>query len=81
MFWRLSVAPAWVQADSTSENLLNKIFQIIYSFNRAKEITLKVYNNIMNSTKVQCKMDAISMNSKNSKISKPHRLLLNVADK
>ena len=81
MFWRLSVAPAWVQADSTSENLLNKIFQIIYSFYRAKEITLKVYNNIMNSTKVQCKMDAISMNSKNSKISKPHRLLLNVADK
>ena len=31
--------------------------------------------------KVQCKMDTIFMNSKNSKTSKPHRLLLNVADK
>ena len=81
MFWRLSVVPAWVQEVSTSENLLNKVCQIIYSFYWAKEITLKVYNNIINSMKVQCKMDTIFMNSKNSKTSKPHRLLLNVADK
>ena len=35
----------------------------------------------MNSTKVQYKMDTILMNSKNSKTSEPHRLLLNLLDK
>ena len=35
----------------------------------------------MNSTKVQYKMDTILMNSKNSKTSEPHRLLLNHLDK
>ena len=52
MFWRLPVAPAQVEAGSTSGTLLNKICQIIYSLYRAKEITLKVYNNIMNSINV-----------------------------
>ena len=37
---------------NTSENLLNEIRQIIYSLYRAKEITKKVYNNIMNLIKV-----------------------------
>ena len=37
---------------NTSENLLNKIRQTMYSSYRAKEITKKVYNNIMNSTKL-----------------------------
>ena len=46
---RLSIALALVKAGNTSENLLNKIRQIIYSLYRAKEITKKVYNNIMNS--------------------------------
>ena len=31
MFWSLPVAPEQVQASSTSENLLSKICQIIYS--------------------------------------------------
>ena len=35
----------------------------------------------MNSIKVSYKIDIIFMNSKNSKISEPHRLLLNVSDK
>ena len=48
---------------------------------RAKEITKKVYNNIMNSIKLQNRMDTIFMNSENSKTSDPHRLLLNLADK
>ena len=46
---RLPIALALVKAGNTSENLLNKIRQIIYSQYRAKEITKKVYNNIMNS--------------------------------
>ena len=35
-----------------SENLLNKIRQIIYSLYRAKETTKKVHNNIMNLVKI-----------------------------
>ena len=35
-----------------SENLLNKIRQVIYSLGWEKEITKNVYNNIMNSIKL-----------------------------
>ena len=35
----------------------------------------------MNSTKLQNRMDTTFMNSKNSKTTDPHRLLLNLADK
>ena len=45
----LPIALAQVKAGNTSENLLNEIRQIIYSLYRAKEITKKVYNNIINS--------------------------------
>ena len=52
MFQRLPIALGQVKAGTISENLLNKIRQIIYSWYWAKEITKKVYSNIMNSTKV-----------------------------
>ena len=52
MLQRLRIALALVKVGNTSENLLNEIRQIIYSLYRAKEITQKVYNNIMNSIKV-----------------------------
>ena len=52
MLQRLSIVLAQVKVGNTSENLLNEIRQIIYSLYRAKEITKKVYNNIMNSIKV-----------------------------
>ena len=48
----LAIAIEQVKAANTSEKLLNEIGQIIYSLYRAKEITKKVYNNIMNSIKV-----------------------------
>ena len=48
MLQRLPIAPARVQAGNTSENLLNETCQIIYSLYRAKELTKKVYNNIVN---------------------------------
>ena len=35
----------------------------------------------MNAIKLQYKMDIINMNSEKSKISHPHRLLLNLSDK
>ena len=44
MLQRLPIALAQVKAGNTSENLLNEIRQIIYSFYRAKEATKKVYN-------------------------------------
>ena len=49
MLQRLSIALAQVEAGNTSENLLNEIRQMIHSLYRAKEITKKVYDNIMNS--------------------------------
>ena len=52
MLQRLPIALAQVEVGNTSENLLNEIRQIIYSLHQAKEITKKVYNNIMNSMKV-----------------------------
>ena len=48
----LPIALAQVKAGNTSENLLNKIRQIIYYLYQAKEITKKVYNNTMSSIKV-----------------------------
>ena len=45
MLQRLPIALAQVEAGNTSENLLNKIRQIVYSLYRKKEITKKVYNN------------------------------------
>ena len=52
MFQRLPVTLAQVKASNTSENLLKEIRQTIYSLYRGKEITKKIYNNIMNSIKV-----------------------------
>ena len=52
MLQRLPIALTEVKASNTSKNLLNEIRQLIYSLHRSKEITKKVYNNIMNSVKV-----------------------------
>ena len=49
MLQRLPWALTQVKVGDTSENLLNEIKQIIYTFYRAKKM---VYNNIMNSIKV-----------------------------
>ena len=52
MLQKLPIALAKVKAGNISENLLNEIRQVIYSLYRAKEVTKKVYNNIMNSIKL-----------------------------
>ena len=49
---RFPIALAQVKAGNNSESLLNEIRQIVYSLYRSKEITKKVYNNIINSIKV-----------------------------
>ena len=48
---RLLIALAQVKAGNNSENLLNEIRQIIYSLYQSKEITKKIYNNLMKSLK------------------------------
>ena len=49
MLQRLPIALAQVKTGNNSENLLNEIRQIIYSLYQSKEITKKVYNNLMKS--------------------------------
>ena len=48
MFQRLLIVLAQIKAGNTSGNLLNEIKQIMYYLYWVKEITKKVYNNIMN---------------------------------
>ena len=52
MLKRLPIALAQVKAGNNSESLLNEIRHIVYSLYRSKEITKKLYNNIVNSIKV-----------------------------
>ena len=49
MLQRLPVALAQVKAGNNSESLLNEIRQIVYSLCQSKQITKKVYNNVIKS--------------------------------
>ena len=51
MLQRLPIAVAQVKAGHNSENLLNEIRQIVYSLYQSKQITKKVYNNVIKSIK------------------------------
>ena len=46
---RLPIALVQVKVGNNSESLLNEIRQIVYSLYQSKEITKKVYNNIIKS--------------------------------
>ena len=48
---RLPIALAQVKAGNTSENLLNEVTQIRQKVSK-KRVTKKVYNNIMNTTRL-----------------------------
>ena len=49
MLQRLPIALAEVQAGNNSESLLDEIRQTVYSLYQSKQITKKVYNNIIKS--------------------------------
>ena len=49
MLQRLPIALAQVKAGNNSESLLNEIRQIVYSLYQLKQITKKVYNEIIES--------------------------------
>ena len=52
MFERLPIALAQVKVGNNSESLLNEIRQIVYSLYQSKQITKKVYNNIIKSINI-----------------------------
>ena len=52
MLKRLPIVLAQIKAGNNSESMLNEIRQIVYSLYRSKEITKKVYGNIIKSIKV-----------------------------
>ena len=49
MLWRLTIALTQLKAGNNSESLLNEIRQIVYSLYQSKQITKKVYHNIIKS--------------------------------
>ena len=52
MLQRLPIALTQIKSGNNSESLLNKIRQIVYSSYQSKEITKKIYNNMIKSIKV-----------------------------
>ena len=52
MLQRFPITLVQVKAGNNSESLLNEIRQTVYSLHQSKEITKKVYNNIIKSIKV-----------------------------
>ena len=49
MLQRLPIALGQVKSSNTSEGLLNEIIHIVYSLYQSKQITKKVYNNVIKS--------------------------------
>ena len=50
----MPIVLAQVKAGNNSESLLNEIRQIAYSLYKSKEITKKVYNNMIKSIQWNC---------------------------
>ena len=52
MLQRLPIALAQLKAGNNSKTLLNEIRQIVYSSYQSRQITKKVYNNIIESLNI-----------------------------
>ena len=52
MLQRLPIALSQLKAGNNSENLLNEIFKTVLSRHESKEITKKVYHNMINSIQI-----------------------------
>ena len=59
MLQRLPIALVQVKADNNSEILLNEIRQIVYSLYQSKQITKKVYSNIIKSIQQRTNKDEL----------------------
>ena len=53
MLQRLPIALAQVKVGNNLESLLNEIREIVYSLHQSKQITKKVYNNIIKSINIR----------------------------
>ena len=78
---RLLIVLAQVKAGNNSESFLNEIRQIVYSLYQSKQITQKIYNNIIKSIQQHIKMSTIFMKSENIKTSKSNVLALKLTNK
>ena len=52
MLQKLPIALSQVKAGNNSESFLNEIRQVVYSLYQSKEISKKVYNNIIKSINI-----------------------------
>ena len=52
MLQRLPIVLAQVKGGNNSKSLLNKIRQTVYSLYQSKQITKKIYNNIIKSINI-----------------------------
>ena len=52
MLQRLPIALAQVKTGNNSESLLNEIRQFFYTLYQSKQITKKVYNNVITSIQI-----------------------------
>ena len=52
MLQRLPIALAQVKAGYNSESLFHEIREIVYSLYESKEITKKIYNNVIRSIQI-----------------------------
>ena len=59
MLQRLPIALVQVKAGNNSESLLNEIRQIVYSLYQSKQITKKVYSNIIKSIQQRTNKDEL----------------------
>ena len=53
MLQRLPIALVQVKTGNNSENLLNEIRKIVYSWYQSKKVTKKVYNNMIRSVQLK----------------------------
>ena len=78
MLQRFSILLAQVQTNNISENMINEIWQIVYSLYWAKTNSKKIIQQL---NQVNIGMRTIFLNSENSKNSDQHGLVLNLTDK
>ena len=78
MFTRLPILLAQIKAGNNSRELKNEIRQLLYSLCRSKQISKTIYKNLIATI---LKMEAIFMNTANSKTKKSNKCVYNFIDK
>ena len=77
MLSKLPITLAQLQAGNNSEKLKNEIRQLLYLLYCSKKLSKKIYNNLIDKI---LKKETNFVNTENSKINKPHKFRLALAD-